>query len=96
MVDSSWWRLDRFKTLGIATFRGDTRAATANEEAGVERDSLVVTVPTNDKLNLLAADLVHSEFGVERPGVALHSLPDAGWRGGEPCHRRVLFPEAVY
>jgi hypothetical protein len=42
----------------------------------VARDSLVVAATTNDELNLLVADLVHAEFGVEHPVVALQSPPE--------------------
>ena len=37
---------------------------------------MVVAATTNDELNLLVAELVHSEFGVEHPVVGLQLPPD--------------------
>jgi voltage-gated potassium channel Kch len=76
VVDSVSWRLDRFRAAGIAGVCGDARDAITYEEAGVERDSTVLTATTNDELNLLVAELVHAEFGVEHPVVALQRPPD--------------------
>jgi len=75
-VDAVSWRLDRFRAAGLLTVVGDARDAAAYEEAGVERDSLVVAGTTNDELNLLVAELVRAEFGVEHPVVALQAPPD--------------------
>jgi NhaP-type Na+/H+ or K+/H+ antiporter/Trk K+ transport system NAD-binding subunit len=75
-VDAVSWRLDRFRKAGLPTVSGDARDAATYEEAGVERDSLVVAATTNDELNLLVAELVHSEFGVEHPVVAIQRPPD--------------------
>lgn len=75
-VDGVSWRLDPMRKAGITTVCGDARDSTTYEEAGVERDSLVITATTNDELNLLVADLVHTEFGVEHPVVALHVPPE--------------------
>ena len=55
---------------------GDARDSVTYEEAGVERDSLVITATTNDELNLIVAELAHAEFGVEHPVVALQLPPD--------------------
>ncbi len=76
VVDGVPWRLERFRNSGIATVCGDARDAVTYEEAGVERDSLVVSATTNDELNLLVAELVHTEFGVEHPVVAIQRPPD--------------------
>jgi len=76
VVDGVSWRLDRFRTAGLGTVAGDARDAVTYEQAGVERDSLVVAATTNDELNLLVAELVHSEFGVEHPVVALQRPPE--------------------
>jgi NhaP-type Na+/H+ or K+/H+ antiporter len=76
VVDAVSWRLDRFRDAGILTVVGDARDASVYEEAGVERDSMLVAATTNDELNLLAAELVHAEFGVEHPVVAIQSPPD--------------------
>jgi len=55
---------------------GDARDAATYEEAGVERDSQVIAVSTNDELNLLVAEMVREEFGVEHPVVAIQQPPD--------------------
>ena len=74
-IDASSWRLDRFRTAGLPIVVGDARDAATYEEAGVERDSLVIAMTTNDELNLLVAEMVHSEFGVEHPVVAIQQPP---------------------
>jgi len=75
-VDAVAWRLDRFRNAGLRTVVGDARDVVTYEEAGVERDSLVVVATTNDELNLLVAELVRTEFGVEHPVVAMQRPPD--------------------
>ncbi len=75
-IDGVSWRLDPWRASGMATVVGDARDSTTYEDAGVERDSLVIAATTNDELNLLVADLVHSEFGVEHPVVALQVPPE--------------------
>jgi NhaP-type Na+/H+ or K+/H+ antiporter len=76
-VDAVSWRLDRFRSAGLLTVVGDARDAATYEEAGVERDSLIVAATTNDELNLLVAELVRAEFGVEHPVVAIQHVPEA-------------------
>jgi hypothetical protein len=76
VVDGVSWRLDRFRSAGISAIHGDARDSATYEEAGVERDSMVVAATTNDELNLLVAELVRAEFGVEHPVVALQAPPD--------------------
>ena len=76
VVDAVSWRLDRFRKAGIGVVCGDARDTATYEEAGVERDSLVVAATTNDELNLLVAELVRDEFGVEHPVVAQQRPPD--------------------
>ncbi len=75
-IDAVSWRLERFRTAGSLAVCGDARDAATYEEAGVERDSLVIAATTNDELNLLAAELVRAEFGVEHPVVAIQRPPD--------------------
>jgi NhaP-type Na+/H+ or K+/H+ antiporter len=75
-IDAVPWRLDRFREAGIHVVSGDARDSVTYEEAGVERDSLVITATTNDELNLIVAELAHAEFGVEHPVVALQLPPD--------------------
>ena len=75
-VDASSWRLDRFRTAGLPIVIGDARDAATYEDAGVERDSLVVAISTNDELNLLVAEMVRAEFGVEHPVVAIQQPPE--------------------
>jgi hypothetical protein len=55
----------------LQTGRGDARDAATYEAAGVERDTQVVALTTNDELNLLVGELVRDEFGVEHPVVAM-------------------------
>ncbi len=76
VVDGVSWRLDRFRSGGLMAVVGDARDAVTFEEAEVERDSVVVATTTNDELNLLVAELVHSEFGVEHPVVAVQRPPE--------------------
>jgi len=76
VVDGVSWRLDSFRRKGLATVCGDARDAITYEEAAVERDSVVLAGTTNDELNLLVAELVRSEFGVEHPVVALQRPPE--------------------
>jgi NhaP-type Na+/H+ or K+/H+ antiporter len=76
VIDAVSWRLDRFRAAGLLAVVGDARDASVYEDAGVERDSLVVAATTNDELNLLVAELVRAEFGVEHPVVAIQSPPD--------------------
>jgi NhaP-type Na+/H+ or K+/H+ antiporter/Trk K+ transport system NAD-binding subunit len=75
-VDAVAWRLDQFRQAGLRTVVGDARDVVTYEEAGLERDSLVVVATTNDELNLLVAELARTEFGVEHPVVALQRPPD--------------------
>ncbi len=76
VVDGVAWRLERARAAGFSTVLGDARDAITYEEAGVEADTLVVAGTTNDELNLLVAELVHHEFGVPNPVVALHHPPE--------------------
>ncbi len=76
VIDGVSWRLDRFRSGGLMTVVGDARDAVTFEEAGLERDSVLVATTTNDELNLLVAELVHSDFGVEHPVVAVQRPPE--------------------
>lgn len=71
IIDAVAFRLDGLRRAGFEVVQGDARDAATFEEAGVERDTLVLTTTTNDALNMLAAELVHAEFGVEHPVVVL-------------------------
>jgi NhaP-type Na+/H+ or K+/H+ antiporter len=71
VVDSVARKLEPLRRLGALTVRGDARDASTYENAGVERDTHVLAVTTNDELNLLVAELVREEFGVEHPVVAM-------------------------
>ncbi|MEM8964241.1 MAG: sodium:proton antiporter [Acidobacteriota bacterium] len=73
VIDSAINKLDLFQEQGFEVVSGDARDAQAFEDAGVERDSKVIALTTNDHLNLLAAELVRDEFGVEHPAVAIQS-----------------------
>ncbi len=76
VVDGTCWRLDHFRREGYPVVCGDAREAGTWEEAGVERDTTVMCLTTNDELNLIAAEEVRNEFGVEHPVVALQRPPD--------------------
>lgn len=81
VVDSVSRKLERMRKVGIGAVRGDARDADTYERAGVERDTQVLALTTNDELNLLVAGLVHAEFGVEHPVVALQApSPEFGSR----------------
>jgi Sodium/hydrogen exchanger family/TrkA-N domain len=71
VVDSSTGKLEALRKRGILTVRGDARDAATYESAGAERDTDVLALTTNDELNLLVAELVREEFGIEHPVVAL-------------------------
>ncbi len=72
VLDSSASKLEPLRREGFETVRGDARDAATFERAGVQRDSRVLALTTNDELNLLTAELVRDEFGVEHPVVTLH------------------------
>jgi len=76
VVDGTSWRLDPFREAGLTVVCGDAREAITFEEAGVERDSTVVALTTNDELNLIVAEEVRAEFGVDHPVVALQRPPE--------------------
>jgi NhaP-type Na+/H+ or K+/H+ antiporter len=76
VVDTVSWRLDRFRASGFSTVSGDARDPNTYEEAELERDNLVIAMTTNDELNLLVAELVRAEFGVENPVIALRRPPE--------------------
>jgi hypothetical protein len=71
VVDSVRSKLRALRRQDLLTTEGDARDAATYEKAGVERDTQVVALTTNDELNLLVAELVREEFGVEHPVVAL-------------------------
>lgn len=76
VIDAVSWRLDRFRKASVGVVCGDARDASTYEEAGVERDSTVIAATTNDELNLLVAELVRDEFGVEHPVVVQQHPPE--------------------
>jgi NhaP-type Na+/H+ or K+/H+ antiporter len=76
VVDSSAAKLERLREEGVVTIRGDARDAMTFEQAGVQRDTQVVALTTNDELNLLIAELVRNEFAVEHPVVALQRVSE--------------------
>lgn len=76
VVDTSASKLERLREEGMTTIRGDARDAATFEQAGVQRDTQVVALTTNDELNLLIAELVRDEFSVEHPVVALQRVSE--------------------
>ncbi len=73
IVDASRAKLDEARGKGVLTCFGDARVTTTYEDAGTERDSFVLALTTNDELNVLIANLVRNEFGVEHPVIAFQS-----------------------
>lgn len=71
VVDSSAPKLRSLRREGIKTVRGDARDASTYENAGVERDTQLLALTTNDELNVLVCELVRDEFGVEHPSLVL-------------------------
>ena len=71
VVDSVAHKLAPYRDRKIAAISGDAREAATYERASVERDSHVLALTPNDELNLLIAELVREEFGIEHPVVVL-------------------------
>ncbi|MDA8020699.1 MAG: cation:proton antiporter [Thermoanaerobaculia bacterium] len=75
VVDSVQRKLTALRERRILAVSGDARESASYDDAGVERDTLVVAMTTNDELNLLVAELVRNEFGVEHPVVVMQQAP---------------------
>lgn len=75
-VDDSSWRLDNFRRAGFDVVTGDARETETYERAEVERDTTVLAATTNDELNLLVAQKVRDEFGIEHPMAVLQEPPE--------------------
>ena len=71
MIDGVRSKLAALQKEGVVGVPGDARDAVTYENAGVERDAQFLAVTTNDELNLLVAELVRDEFGVEHPVVLM-------------------------
>ncbi len=71
VVDSVGGKLAPYRQRKVSAIQGDARDAATYERASVERDSHVLALTPNDELNLLVAELVREEFGVEHPVVVL-------------------------
>ena len=67
IIDGVREKLVPLREEGIVGVCDDARDAVAYDKAGVERDTLVVSTTTNDELNLLIAELLRNEFGIEHP-----------------------------
>lgn len=79
VVDSVARKLSSLREQQILAVSGDARDASTYDRAGVERDCRVISLTPNDELNLLVAELVREEFGVEHPVVALQQVsPEFG------------------
>jgi NhaP-type Na+/H+ or K+/H+ antiporter len=74
LVDAVAAKLQAFAGPGITLVHGDARDAATYDQAGLERDGLVVAMTPNDDLNVLAAELARDEFEVEHPAVVLKRL----------------------
>ncbi|MEM1205519.1 MAG: sodium:proton antiporter [Acidobacteriota bacterium] len=71
VVDSVAKKLAKLREQGFTAVVGDARESDTYDRAGVERDTAVVALTPNDALNLLVAELVRDDLGVEHPVVAL-------------------------
>ena len=67
IIDGVREKLIKLREEGIIGVCDDARDAVSYDKAGVERDTLVVATTTNDELNLLIAELLRNEFGIEHP-----------------------------
>ncbi len=67
IVDSSRTKLDGLRGREFRTVAGDARDTATYEDASVERDTKVLALTSNDELNMLIANVVRDEFGVEHP-----------------------------
>lgn len=76
VVDTSRAKLDQARKQGITSVFGDARETATYEDAGTERDSHVLALTTNDELNMVIANMVRNEFGVEHPVIAAQSPPE--------------------
>ncbi len=74
LVDAVAAKLQAYAGPQTSAVRGDARDAATYEEAGLERDGMVVAMTPNDDLNVLTAELARDEFGVEHPAVVLKRL----------------------
>ena len=74
VIDSVQRKLMTLRERKILAVSGDARDAASYDDAGVERDTLVIALTTNDELNLLVAELVRDEFGVEHPVVVMQQV----------------------
>ncbi|MEM7052456.1 MAG: cation:proton antiporter [Acidobacteriota bacterium] len=72
VIDSVREKLTSLRSAGVEIVRGDARNASSYEKAGIERDNDVLLLTPNDDLNVLCAELVREEFGIEHPVVAMH------------------------
>jgi hypothetical protein len=76
ILDSSRNRLAVARSEGARAQIGDARDAASYERIGVESDASVLALTPNDELNLLIAELVREDFGIEHPVVALQQPSD--------------------
>lgn len=79
VIDSNPTHMDTLQNSPILAVQGDARDVATYEDAGVERDSLVMALTTNDELNLLVAELARDEIGIEHPVVALQRPSEEFW-----------------
>ena len=76
VIDGVSRKLSGVRAERIVAVAGDARDAETYDRAGVERDTEVLALTANDELNLLVAELVRNEFGVEHPVVGLQNPPE--------------------
>ncbi len=71
VIDGVREKLKPLRDHAIVGVADDARDAVSYDKAGVERDTIVIALTTNDELNLLTAELLRDEFGIEHPVVTL-------------------------
>lgn len=69
IIDGVRKKLQPAREEGLVTICDDARDAVSYDKADVERDSVVIANTPNDELNLLIAELLRNEFGIEHPVV---------------------------
>lgn len=71
ILDASRSRVAAARLQGARAQMGDARDAASYERIGVESDASVLALTPNDELNLLIAELVRDEFGIDHPVISL-------------------------
>ncbi len=76
VIDGVPRKLAAVRAERVVAIPGDARDPETYDRAGLGRDTKVLALTANDELNILVAELVRTEFGVEHPVVALQNPPE--------------------